>query len=219
MDQQPLVSIIMPTFNRADIISRSIASCIKQTYSNWELLIVDDGSTDPTKETVEAWQTIDSRIRYFQLPSNSGNPSIPRNYAINEARGSFITYLDSDDEYRPEKIELSVAALLDNPNVGFVDTGRERHGFHADPEIWFGCPVDIDSVMHRKSVFEKIPEKFLVGKDGTNWNGDGSWFEEDQNLFGRIVQHVGPALHLNFIGVVIHINHKSRTLNRQVSKI
>ena len=96
-----LVSIIMPSWNTGRFIAESIQSVLKQTYQNWELLIVDDCSTDNTDEIVAGFN--DKRIRYFKNEKNSG-AAITRNRAIREARGEWIAFLDSDDLWSPEKL-------------------------------------------------------------------------------------------------------------------
>ena len=90
-----LVSIIMPSYNTANYISESINSVMNQTYKNWELIIVDDCSTDNTDEIVKKFLK-DKRIRYFKNNKNSG-AAISRNKALREAKGRWIAFLDSDD--------------------------------------------------------------------------------------------------------------------------
>lgn len=101
-----LVSIIMPSYNTAQYITDSIASIQKQTYSNWELIIVDDCSTDNTDEVVKPLLS-DTRIRYLKNEANSG-AAISRNRALREAKGKWIAFLDSDDLWIPEKLEKQI---------------------------------------------------------------------------------------------------------------
>lgn len=101
-----LVSIVLPTFNRAQLIGRAISSVLTQTYQNWELLVIDDGSTDETSSLVSSFG--DSRIRYFRK-SNSG-AGASRNLGIEKSLGTWITFIDSDDEYDPAKIEMQLNA-------------------------------------------------------------------------------------------------------------
>ena len=100
-----LVSIIMPSYNTANYINKSIQSVINQTYQNWELLIVDDCSTDNTDAIVDEFQ--DKRIRYIKNEKNSG-AAISRNRALREAKGRWIAFLDSDDLWKPEKLEKQI---------------------------------------------------------------------------------------------------------------
>lgn len=102
---EDLVSIIMPSYNTAQYIGESIQSVIEQTYTNWELIIVDDCSTDRTDEVVKGVQ--DERIRYLKNGHNSG-AAVSRNKALREARGRWIAFLDSDDLWHPEKLEKQI---------------------------------------------------------------------------------------------------------------
>lgn len=106
-----LVSIIMPSWNTGRFIGESIQSVLNQTYRNWELIIVDDCSTDHTDEVVASFQ--DERIRYFHNEHNSG-AALTRNYALREARGEWIAFLDSDDLWAPEKLEHQIKFMVDN---------------------------------------------------------------------------------------------------------
>lgn len=106
-----LVSIIMPSYNTAQYIEESIQSVRMQTYTNWELIIVDDCSTDNTDEVVREIQ--DSRIKYMKNEKNSGAAE-SRNRALREAKGKWIAFLDSDDLWYPEKLEKQIAFMKKN---------------------------------------------------------------------------------------------------------
>lgn len=114
-----LVSVIMPSYNTASYISDSIKSVLAQTYSNWELIIVDDCSTDNTDAIVAEFLS-DKRIRYYKNPYNSGAAQ-SRNRALREAKGRYIAFLDSDDLWLPEKLELQLAYMKKN-NYAFSYT-------------------------------------------------------------------------------------------------
>ena len=105
----PLISVILPTFDRADLLPRSIASVLAQTFTDWELIVIDDGSTDNTADVVAAWQQRSGRIRYVRQ-ANQG-VGAARNRGVAEARGEYIACLDSDDEYRPAHLETRLALL------------------------------------------------------------------------------------------------------------
>jgi glycosyltransferase involved in cell wall biosynthesis len=115
----PLVSVIVPTFNRAHLIGETLLSVINQTYSHFEILVVDDGSTDDTEKLVRGFQ--DTRILYLKQP-NSGLPASPRNLGIQHAKGKYLAFLDSDDLWLPEKLAFQVDYLEKHPNVGLLYT-------------------------------------------------------------------------------------------------
>ena len=106
-----LVSIIMPSWNTGRFIAESIQSVIDQTYTKWELLIVDDCSTDNTDEVVASFH--DNRIKYFKNEKNSG-AALTRNRALREAQGEWIAFLDSDDLWTPEKLEHQIEFMEKN---------------------------------------------------------------------------------------------------------
>lgn len=106
-----LVSIVMPSWNTGKFIAESIQSVINQTYTNWELLIVDDCSSDNTVEVVSSFD--DPRIKFFQNEKNCG-AALSRNKALREAQGEWIAFLDSDDLWTPEKLEHQLEFMNKN---------------------------------------------------------------------------------------------------------
>lgn len=106
-----LVSVVMPSYNTGNYIAESIRSVLAQTYSNWELIIVDDCSADDT-DTVVA-EFLDSRIKYIKNETNSG-AAASRNRALREAKGRWIAFLDSDDLWHPQKLEKQIAFMKQN---------------------------------------------------------------------------------------------------------
>ena len=114
----PTVSVVMPAYNSREFIGTAIASVVSQSFTDWELLVVDDGSSDGTPEVVAAAARNDSRIRLIALAVNSGNrPAIPRNCALRAATGRFIAFLDSDDSWRPAKLARQVALMDAHPGL------------------------------------------------------------------------------------------------------
>jgi len=109
--QDELVSVVMPTFNSGRYLKESIESVLNQTYSNLELLLTDDSSTDEeTRQMLKDYMHRDSRIRIFLRPHNVG-PGGARNYSIEKARGRYIAFCDSDDRWMPHKLERQVAFM------------------------------------------------------------------------------------------------------------
>lgn len=117
----PVVSVIMPVYNRSDFVSKAIESVLKQTYSNFELIIVDDGSKDDTLNIVQKYAQQDKRIKVFSLLENKGI-SYARNFAIAKAKGKYLATMDSDDQAYPDWLKISVNYMEKNPNVtiGFI---------------------------------------------------------------------------------------------------
>jgi glycosyltransferase involved in cell wall biosynthesis len=115
--QKPLVSFIVPTYNRAEIIGETLDSIKSQTYQNWECLVVDDGSIDNTKELIEQYIKKDSRFKYFKRPVNrpkGGNAA--RNFGFENSKGRYVNFVDSDDILHEEKLALQLDRFQENKN-------------------------------------------------------------------------------------------------------
>ncbi|NLB61862.1 MAG: glycosyltransferase family 2 protein [Clostridiales bacterium] len=111
--EQTTVSIITPAYNCESFIGDAINSVIAQTFSDWEMIIVDDCSTDSTSIIIEKFLKVDSRIKYFRLEKNSG-AAIARSKGIELGTGKYIAFLDSDDVFLPEKIKTQVEFMIKN---------------------------------------------------------------------------------------------------------
>src|SRR5690625_1884905 len=110
---KPLVSVITPAYNAEKFIGETMESVLNQTYPHWEMIIVDDQSTDHTVSIVEAYQEKDNRIKLIKLKENSGS-AVARNTAMDHATGKYLAFLDSDDLWTPKKLERQVAFMEEN---------------------------------------------------------------------------------------------------------
>lgn len=142
-----VVSIIMPCFNAARYLDRSIRSVLEQTFGDWELIIVDDASTDDSVSKIQEWMQRDDRIRLRKMAQNGG-PSAARNAAIEIAEGEWIAVLDADDAYRPNRLERLVALAREADadfafdNLVLFDDFNQSETGAALPE--FGPPIPLD---------------------------------------------------------------------------
>ena len=119
--ENPKVSVIIPTYNRAHLVGRAIQSVLNQTYQDFEIIVVDDGSTDNTEEIVKSFN--DERIRYIRHEKNKGAPAA-RNTGIKLAKGKYIGLLDDDDEWLPEKLEKQMSKFQNSSEkVGVIYSG------------------------------------------------------------------------------------------------
>ena len=119
-----LVSIIVPVYNSEEYLAATMDSVLAQSYPNWELLLVDDCSTDASAEIIRGYMAQDDRIRYIPLTTNSG-AAIARNTALEASRGRYIAYLDADDLWFPRKLERQITFLREN-NVAFSCCAYEK---------------------------------------------------------------------------------------------
>ena len=125
------VSVIIPAYNGEDFLGEAIQSVLDQTYQNFEIVIVDDVSTDRTSQIVQHFD--DSRIRYILHPKNQG-ANIARNTGIRSSDGEIIAFLDQDDIFHSEKLNMHVTLLHENPEIGF--TYNNRFNFmHSSTDI------------------------------------------------------------------------------------
>jgi glycosyltransferase involved in cell wall biosynthesis len=193
--EMPVVSIILPTFNRARIIGRSIRSALNQTYTRFELIIVDDCSTDDTLGILST--LTDPRLRVIRHTKNRGAPAA-RNTGIAEARGKYIVFLDSDDAWYPNKIEKELSLMEDQPdNVGVVYSGFWRHINGKKSYVPFSWVKSLEGNIHEQLLWRNfINTQSLIRK---NCFGTVGVFDEnapkfqDWDLFIRISQHFNFA--------------------------
>lgn len=115
----PHFSVIIPTFNGEYFIAETIESVLNQTFTDFEIIIVNDGSTDNTSTILKKYQLKDPRIKVITIP-NSGGPTTPMNVGIMNTNGKYIAFLDHDDLWHPSKLEIVYSIFLQNPYIGFV---------------------------------------------------------------------------------------------------
>lgn len=154
------VSVIIPTYNRERLLKRSIESVINQTYRNWELIIVDDCSTDNTKFLVESYMKEESRIRYVCMDKNGGAAKA-RNYGVTQAKYDLIAFQDSDDEWKENKLQEQMELLSDKVGLCYCD-----YLYHGEDGQKLGvCPSeDIAEIL--KSGF-MLPQLLVMNMIGT----------------------------------------------------
>ena len=123
MKSEVCVSVIMPTYNNSGFIGDAIESVLVQSYPHFELIVVDDCSTDNTEEVLASIK--DKRVKVYKLSENFGLPSKVRNYGINCSKGHFIAFLDSDDQWHSTKLEKQMAYMARAPELAMIYTGGE----------------------------------------------------------------------------------------------
>lgn len=177
----------MPVHNAARYIEAAIRSVISQTYTNWELLVVDDASSDISMNIAGKLAHEDSRIRILKNDRPTGYPATPRNVAVDMARGRYIAFLDSDDMWLPNKLEHQLSFFDESPNIGVVFSNYEK--------------VDADA--HRKHRVVEAPtyvnyKRLLLG----NVIGNVTGMYDTQRVgkvFFRKVRHEDYAMWLSIL--------------------
>ncbi len=129
----PLVSIIIPTYNRAHFIGETLESVLAQTYSNWECIVVDDGSFDYTEELMEFYNQKDARIQYYHRPNNKPKgANACRNYGFDLSKGDYVNWFDSDDVMFTEFLEKKLTLFLNNKDIDLVFCGFKVSGLNKN---------------------------------------------------------------------------------------
>ena len=197
IENNSIVSVIIPTYNTAHFLGEAIQSVLDQTYQDFEIIVSDDGSTDNTEEVVRSFGN--ERIRYIKLKENSGGSSVPRNTGLRAARGKYIAFLDSDDVWLHNKLELEVEFLKTHPSLGMVYSGYTYFGTrngrgerdskyfslpagHMLKEIFMDNPIIPSAVLVRKSCFDKVglfDESLTHCGDADMWLRIAAYFEID----------------------------------------
>lgn len=172
MRSSPLVSVILPTYNRAALLSRAIRSVLDQTYPNWELIIWDDGSSDRTQDVVASHA--DARIRYYR--SENHGVAWARNQAINTSHGQYVAFLDSDDEWLPAKLKLQVEAFeMNSVDMLFSDfinhheeIGARTQAFPSYRDVMRSLQVDLlpgELVLIKAGLLESLAIENFIATD------------------------------------------------------
>jgi teichuronic acid biosynthesis glycosyltransferase TuaG len=158
----PKVSVVTPAYNAENLISRTIQSVIDQTFTDWELIIVDDCSTDHTRKAVQAWTEQDARIRLVQVKKNFGGPAGPRNIGVENARGEYVAFLDADDIWHPQKLAIQIE-VLDGGCCDFVCS--QMSDFSSEESIRFPDfeSYELETVSFaQQSIRARIPTSSVV---------------------------------------------------------
>jgi glycosyltransferase involved in cell wall biosynthesis len=210
----PLVSVIVPTYNYAEFIGEAIKSVLDQTIQDFEILVIDDGSTDNTKEVVLSFG---DKVRYF-YQSQQG-PAKARNKGIVESKGEYIAFLDADDVWLPSKLEKQVNLFRSNPKLGMVVTDNflfDDAGIYREyvnkkgylitgdvvANIFINSGVVTPTVMVRREVFDKVglfEENLYIAEDDNMWIRIAAEYDVDivDESLAKIRDHRGRTMRVS----------------------
>ena len=221
MIKNPTVSVIIPTYNRAHLIGIAIKSVLNQTYQDFEIIVVDDGSTDNTGEIIRSFK--DKRVKYIKKYKENKGSSVARNIGIKVARGKYIAFLDSDDEWLPEKLDKQIKVLQsESPEVGVVYSNL--------------CYIDENGKSMNKSLSRKKEGYIYEDLLGRNYVGTPSTLlikkvcfnqvglfddllnaQEDWDMWIRIAKYYRFALiKIPLVKYRLHSNQISRNLELKI---
>jgi glycosyltransferase involved in cell wall biosynthesis len=182
-DYTPEISIILCTFNRAKYLNKCIDSVINQTFTNWELIVVDDGSQDNTFEIVNPYLQKFQNIRY--LKHQNRKLAYSKNAGIQASFGKYITFIDSDDSYQPTHLESRLQLMQANPEIDLI-----QGGFASDEEIWVadyfqpGKTINLRECVLGPTFFGKRQVFFdLHGFNNITYGEDTDLWERAEKIF------------------------------------
>lgn len=230
----PLISIVIPTYNRANLIGKAIQSILDQSYENWELIIVDNYSDDNTKEVIKAFN--DDRILMLSTP-RTGSVAASRNLGVVHSNGEWIAFLDSDDWWFPEKLMYVCKALRNNPDLIYHDLQivnadgasmkqKRTRSRKLKAPIYLdlllnGNDIALSSVVVRKSIFLRVngmneSTSFFAVEDYDTWLR----IAQISNIFVHIPKVLGAyRLHGGNIGKINNFQYLSNALNAHLQNL
>ncbi len=196
LSKDPLVSVVMPTYNRADLLPRSILSILTQTYKNIEFIIVDDGSTDHSVALIKSFQRMDPRIRLIENKENMGI-SVSRNKGQAAAKGKYIAIQDSDDISWPTRLEKEVDFLEKHPDVVAVNSIYDEVGKEGKYNNWVP-PLRQDILMYFNNYFTHLAviRKSFIDRHKIKYNTNYI-SSEDYDYWKQIISNGGKIRMLN----------------------
>ena len=209
IDTSLLISVVIPTYNRADYIAKTIQSVVEQSYSNFELIIVDDGSTDNTEAIVSSFT--DARISYYKKAN--AERAAARNYGVSKASGTYITFLDSDDLFKPGHLAEAIRYIQNNPDVNIFHQGYNI----VDPEghviyPWKPLPDPVNTKLEEGNFLSCLG--IFVKRDILllqPFNEDRALSgTEDYELWVRLAAHY--SIRTNAVVTASLVNHESRSV-------
>jgi len=204
---QPLVSAIITTHNRAELLPRALDSVVVQTYENIEIIVVDDGSSDRTPEVVKKYQE-KLPIRYIRLEQSVGAPRA-RNRGIEEAKGEFIAGLDDDDKWHKDRIKELLAAYSDEFSCITSDSIMVYPGYEAP---WKKKKIiDLNTLLFTNQVGNQVLARRdrLLAVGGFDSNLIAS---QDYDLWVRLCEAYGPVKNVQISLQTVYMNHQSERI-------
>ncbi|NUU03205.1 glycosyltransferase family 2 protein [Herbaspirillum robiniae] len=182
MSTTPLVTVVMPAYNAAGYIVATIGSVLNQSFTDYELLVINDCSKDNTADIVNKFAAADSRIRLINLPANKGAPAGPRNIGIQQARGKWIAFLDSDDLWHPAKLERQID-LLEKTGARFCSTRMMDFIDPATLNLSDAAPEDHEWISFTQQLIKfRTPTSSVVAERALMLNNP---FNEDMSFKAR----------------------------------
>lgn len=212
--EKALVSIVTPLYNAEQYISQTINSILNQSYDNWELIIIDDVSSDNSLQVVEKYCAQDTRIRFILLEKNSG-PAVARNTGIREAKGKYLTFIDSDDLWDKNFLEKSIE-YIENKGCSFVFSSYRRSDENLN-KLYddYIVPYSINySDLLKSNVISCLTAFIDIEKIGKIYMNDTFLSHEDYSLWLNILKKIDYAYGIKDVMATYRIRKKSVSRNK-----
>ena len=201
------VSIIVPCYNQGHLLNDALQSVLDQSYSNWECIIVNDGSTDNTEEVSYEWVKKDQRFQYL-LQKNEG-VSNARNSGIKHSYGKFILPLDADDKISPDYIKLAIDEFEANSTLKLVYCEAKRFG--DEDVIWKLEKFSLENLAKKNMIFCSAIYKKSDWEKAGGYDIEMVTGFEDWEFWISVLKNGGKVIQLDYIGFFYRINETSRT--------
>jgi glycosyltransferase involved in cell wall biosynthesis len=211
MPSNNLVSVIVPCYNYAHFLGEALNSVLAQTYSNWECIIINDGSPDNTEEVALEYCEKDSRFKYFY--KENGGHSSARNYGIAQSKGKYIMPLDADDILELNYLEEAVIKIESDENIKLVTAQVQHFGDVNEKFIMPAYSLRSYLIVNYISISSLFKKEAFYNANGFD---ESMLVFEDWDLFIKILKDGGEAVELPFVG--LNYRRKDESLFRQALK-
>lgn len=213
MSQNHLISIILPTYNSETFISETISSVINQTYQNWELIIIDDCSTDSSMSIIDSFSKNEKRIKFFKNKINSG-AAISRNIGLENSSGRFISFIDSDDVWELNKLEIQIKFMIvNNCPISFTEYNLiDEKGISLNKTI--KVVKEIDYYGYLKNTIIGMSTSMIDSKKTENFKFKNIRTRQDTYLWITLLKRGLTAQGLNMTLVNYRVRKDSISANK-----
>ncbi len=214
----PLVTVYIPTRNRLELLNRAVQSCLKQSFADFEIIIVDDASDAPVRAGVAKLAELDERIRVLQLDTPQG-ACAARNLAIAQAQGKYLTGLDDDDEFMPQRLQRLLTVFQSHPSASFISSGYRIKA--ASGQLLTSSKgertITLDDLLYANVIGNQVMTTTAAMRaiGGFDVNLPSC---QDYDTWIRLVHQFGPGYRCADISYIVHQDHGSQRISSHVRR-
>lgn len=215
--ETPLISVYIPTYNRLSLLRRAIDSVLAQSYPNVEVIVVDDGSTDGTQDFLRTLEQNDQRVRFIPKNGKPKGAPVSRNIAIRAAQGKFVTGLDDDDYFHPERLMM----LYQHYDPGFSCIGSNwqvlsKSGYARNSVV--SRIIDVNHMLLRNPLGTQVlvERERILALDGFD---EALKASQDLDMWIRLIKEFGPAKRIQQPLYVMDVSHENERISSSANRI